>query len=90
MSVNDAGLIDRWEYHVEYLQSDESHIRGRPDPTSRFNTLGAEGWELVSITTLEREERAGEWMCVFKRPLLQPPDEAAPEQPQRPHRFSSF
>jgi hypothetical protein len=89
MSLNDSGLIDRWEYHVEYLkhEHDGSHS---PSLSSQLNALGNEGWELVTTTLLERTEFSGTMMCVLKRPRLQSADEEVPAPEQRPHRFSKF
>jgi hypothetical protein len=92
MSLNDSGLIDRWEYRVEHLERGqyESHTSTM---TTRLNALGNEGWELVTTTVLERKQAALVLVCVFKRPRLQSAVEETPPpplEPPRPHRFSSF
>ena len=58
----------RWEYRIINIRSE--NYRLDPNYEHRLNDLGADGWELVSITAINFKTGATDHIgMVFKRPL---------------------
>jgi len=57
----------RWEYKIINIRSE--HYRLDPNAVTELNRLGAEGWELVSVTSVNFKTGATDNIAmVFKRP----------------------
>lgn len=57
----------RWEYKIINIRSE--HYRLDPDAAPELNRLGDEGWELISITSVNFKSGATDNIAmVFKRP----------------------
>jgi hypothetical protein len=57
-----------WEYKIINIRSE--NYRLDPNSAPQLNALGAEGWELVSITSVNFKSGATDNIAmVFKRPL---------------------
>lgn len=60
--------MSRWEHKIVNIQS--SKYRLTPDAEPELNELGAEGWELVGITSVNFKNGATDNIAmVFKRPI---------------------
>jgi hypothetical protein len=65
----------QWEYHITFFEVENSVFSGpqlaQEEMNSRLNMLGLEGWELVSITPIQRSIRHGtaRLLASFKRPV---------------------
>jgi len=58
----------KWEYKIINIRSE--NYRLDPDSAERLNALGAEGWELVSISSVNFKSGATDNIAmVFKRPV---------------------
>ena len=56
-----------WEYKIINIRSE--HYRLDPNAVSELNRLGSEGWELVSVTSVNFKTGATDNIAmVFKRP----------------------
>ena len=63
--------MTRWEYQIINIRSE--NYRLDPNSVHQLNALGAEGWELVSITSVNFKSGATDNIAmVFKRPRAQP------------------
>lgn len=59
--------MQRWEYHIVNIRSEGYKLD--PDSTM-LNELGAKGWELVGLTSVNFKSGATDNIAlVFKRPL---------------------
>jgi hypothetical protein len=59
--------MTRWEYHIINIRSE--NYRLDPNAVHELNALGAEGWELISITSVNFKSGATDNIAmVFKRP----------------------
>ena len=59
--------MTQWEYHIINIRSE--NYRLDPNATQEMNRLGAEGWELVSTTSVNFKNGASDNLAmVFKRP----------------------
>lgn len=59
--------MTRWEYHIINIRSE--NYRLDPNAVQHLNTLGADGWELISITSVNFKSGATDNIAmVFKRP----------------------
>ena len=57
----------QWEYKIINIRSE--HYRLDPNAVSELNRLGSEGWELVSVTSVNFKTGATDNIArVFKRP----------------------
>lgn len=57
----------KWEYHIINIRSE--NYRLDPNAVRELNTLGEDGWELVSITSVNFKSGATDNIAmVFKRP----------------------
>ena len=68
------GAMAEWEYKIINIRSE--NYRLDPNAAVEMNRLGAEGWELVSITSVNFKTGATDNIAmVFKRPraALPPP-----------------
>ena len=60
--------MPRWEYQIINIRSE--NYRLDPAAAEELNRLGQEGWELVSITSVNFKTGATDNIAmVFKRPL---------------------
>lgn len=60
--------MTQWEYHIINIRSE--NYRLDPNATEQMNRLGAEGWELVSTTSVNFKNGASDNLAmVFKRPV---------------------
>ena len=60
--------MTRWEYTVINIRSE--NYRLDPNCYTRLNELGAEGWELVGLNSVNFKTGATDTIAmVFKRPL---------------------
>ncbi|MDA8020069.1 MAG: DUF4177 domain-containing protein [Thermoanaerobaculia bacterium] len=60
--------MTQWEYHIVNIRSE--NYRLDPNATQEMNRLGAEGWELVSTTSVNFKNGASDNLAmVFKRPM---------------------
>ena len=60
--------MTRWEYHIINIRSE--NYRLDPNAVQVLNELGAQGWELLSITSVNFKSGATDNIAmVFKRPL---------------------
>ena len=60
--------MTQWEYHIINIRSE--NYRLDPNATEHMNRLGAEGWELVSTTSVNFKNGASDNLAmVFKRPM---------------------
>jgi hypothetical protein len=60
--------MTRWEYHIINIRSE--NYRLDPNAAGTLNALGAEGWELLSITSVNFKSGATDNIAmVFKRPV---------------------
>jgi selenocysteine lyase/cysteine desulfurase len=58
----------RWEYKIINVRSE--HYRLDPNAVTQLDALGEEGWELVSITSVNFKTGATDNIAmVFKRPV---------------------
>lgn len=58
--------MKEWEYHIINIRSE--NYRLDPDAVDILNDLGAEGWELVSTTSVNFRSGASDNLAmVFKR-----------------------
>ena len=58
----------RWEYKIINIRSE--NYRLDPEAAPKLNALGDEGWELVSITSVNFKSGATDNIAmVFKRPV---------------------
>jgi selenocysteine lyase/cysteine desulfurase len=65
--------MTQWEYKIINIRSE--NYRLDPNAVTQLNALGAEGWELVSVTSVNFKTGATDNIAmVFKRP-------AAPAEP---------
>lgn len=56
-----------WEYKIINIRSE--HYRLDPNAVTELNRLGSEGWELVSVTSVNFKTGATDNIAmVFKRP----------------------
>ena len=56
-----------WEYHIINVRSEGYRLD--PNAVKELNRLGAEGWELVSVTSVNFKTGATDNIAmVFKRP----------------------
>lgn len=67
-------LMTRWEYKVLKLETESSFFTGTEFDESELefelNHLGAEGWELVSIFSVEKVKGGSKYVsAALKRPL---------------------
>lgn len=61
--------MTRWEYKVINIRSE--NYRLDPNSVRELNALGEEGWELVSITSVNFKTGATDNIAmVFKRPVV--------------------
>jgi Domain of unknown function (DUF4177) len=61
-------LMTSWEYKIINIRSE--NYRLDPNAAEQLNRLGVEGWELVSITSVNFKSGATDNIAmVFKRPL---------------------
>ena len=62
----------QWEYHAVTYRTDSNPEAGGividKDRLREMNNLGEEGWELVSVTPVSREEVLWAVTYIFKRP----------------------
>ena len=59
--------MTKWEYHIINIRSE--NYRLDPNAVRELNTLGDEGWELISITSVNFKSGATDNIAmVFKRP----------------------
>ena len=59
--------MTRWEYHIINIRSE--NYRLDPNAVHQLNALGEEGWELLSITSVNFKSGATDNIAmVFKRP----------------------
>lgn len=57
----------RWEYKIINIRSERYRLD--PDAASELNELGDQGWELISITSVNFKSGATDNIAmVFKRP----------------------
>jgi hypothetical protein len=62
-----GGVMSRWEYKIINIRSE--NYRLDPAAATEMNRLGEEGWELVSITSVNFKTGATDNIAmVFKRP----------------------
>jgi hypothetical protein len=60
--------MQKWEYKIINIRSE--NYRLDPNSATQLNALGEEGWELVSITSVNFKTGATDNIAmVFKRPL---------------------
>lgn len=60
----------KWEYHIINIRSE--NYRLDPNAVRELNTLGEDGWELVSITSVNFKSGATDNIAmVFKRPIAE-------------------
>ncbi len=60
--------MQQWEYKIINVRSE--NYRLDPNSATRLNALGNEGWELVSITSVNFKTGATDNIAmVFKRPV---------------------
>ena len=60
--------MTRWEYKIINVRSSQYQLTPEAEP--RLNDLGAEGWELVGITSVNFKSGATDNIAmVFKRPV---------------------
>ena len=60
--------MGKWEYKIINIRSE--NYRLDPNSVSQLNSLGEEGWELTSITSVNFKTGATDNIAmVFKRPL---------------------
>ncbi len=58
----------RWEYKIINIRSE--HYRLDPEAAPKLNVLGDDGWELISISSVNFKSGATDNIAmVFKRPL---------------------
>lgn len=61
--------MGRWEYKITNVRSE--NYRLDPNAAKDLNELGAQGWELVSITSVNFKTGATDNIAlVFKRPAV--------------------
>lgn len=61
-------MATTWEYHIINVRSEGYRLD--PNAVKELNRLGAEGWELVSVTSVNFKTGATDNIAmVFKRPL---------------------
>ena len=61
-------MASKWEYKIINIRSE--NYRLDPNAAPQLNTLGEEGWELVSITSVNFKTGATDNIAmVFKRPV---------------------
>jgi hypothetical protein len=66
-----VGIMTKWEYKIINIRSE--NYRLDPNSASQLNQLGEEGWELVSITSVNFKTGATDNIAmVFKRPVAEP------------------
>jgi hypothetical protein len=59
--------MNQWEYKIINIRSE--HYRLDPNAVTELNRLGSEGWELVSVTSVNFKTGATDNIAmVFKRP----------------------
>jgi selenocysteine lyase/cysteine desulfurase len=59
--------MNQWEYKIINVRSE--HYRLDPNAVTELNRLGSEGWELVSVTSVNFKTGATDNIAmVFKRP----------------------
>ncbi len=59
--------MTQWEYHIINIRSERYRLD--PAAAAELNELGAEGWELISITSVNFKSGATDNIAmVFKRP----------------------
>jgi hypothetical protein len=59
--------IHQWEYKIINIRSE--HYRLDPNAVTELNRYGSEGWELVSVTSVNFKTGATDNIAmVFKRP----------------------
>ncbi len=59
--------MNQWEYKIINVRSE--HYRLDPNAVSELNRLGSDGWELVSVTSVNFKTGATDNIAmVFKRP----------------------
>jgi hypothetical protein len=59
--------MQRWEYHIINIRSE--NYRLDPNATEKLDQFGAEGWELVGLTSVNFKSGATDNIAmVFKRP----------------------
>jgi hypothetical protein len=60
--------MTQWEYHVINIRSEKYRLD--PNCVHELNELGTEGWELISITSVNFKTGATDNIAmVFKRPV---------------------
>ncbi len=60
--------MTRWEYHIINIRSE--NYRLDPNAVVELNELGGQGWELISITSVNFKSGATDNIAmVFKRPM---------------------
>ena len=60
--------MTRWEYKIINIRSE--NYRLDPDSAPKLNVLGDDGWELISISSVNFKSGATDNIAmVFKRPL---------------------
>ena len=60
--------MTRWEYKIINIRSE--NYRLDPNAAPQLNTLGAEGWELVGLSSVNFKRGATDNIAlVFKRPV---------------------
>jgi hypothetical protein len=63
----------QWEYHAVTYRADSDPEVGEvvidKDRLRKMNELGAEGWELVTVTAVSREDLLWAVTYVYKRPV---------------------
>lgn len=57
----------RWEYRAAASEDGLCYYDGKPATPVRFNDLGADGWELVTIYPVGDAMHAPVYYAVFKR-----------------------
>jgi len=60
--------VERYEYRIEQTQIEDL---GKPGLAQRLNTLGAEGWQLVSTIAHERHGYSHEIHLLFSRRVVE-------------------
>jgi selenocysteine lyase/cysteine desulfurase len=60
--------LSKWEYKIINIRSE--NYRLDPEAAAKLNVLGEDGWELVSISSVNFKSGATDNIAmVFKRPL---------------------